>query len=91
MSADNDGFPCPHCGETLAPKAKFCRECGASDDFGWEEYDALDGHPDRAITLLAAVRLLASPVVERRVNELARRSLAWVVDGVMPKKFASKS
>jgi len=53
----------------------------------WEEFEALDGHVDQNISLLAAIRLLASPVVERRVHELAGRSLDWVVDGVMPKKL----
>ncbi|MFT5284976.1 MAG: nitrite reductase/ring-hydroxylating ferredoxin subunit [Planctomycetota bacterium] len=53
----------------------------------WEEYDALEGLSDQAIPLLAAVRFLASPVVERRVRELAGRSLDWVVEGVMPKKL----
>ncbi len=53
----------------------------------WEEFDALDGHVDQATSLLATVRLLASPIVERRVHELAGRSLQWVVNGVMPKKL----
>ncbi len=53
----------------------------------FEEYGALVDHPDRDWTLLSAVRFLASPVVERRVAETARRSIRWVHEGVMPKKL----
>ncbi len=42
-----DEFGCPHCGELLPANAKFCRHCGASDDFGWND-DALgaEGYED---------------------------------------------
>lgn len=34
---DDDYFTCPHCGAELPGSASFCRECGASEDSGWEE------------------------------------------------------
>ena len=52
----------------------------------FEEADALEGRPDRAWPVLAVVRFLASPVTERRVRETVRRSIRWVVDGVVPRK-----
>jgi len=33
----DDYFICPCCGAEVRVGAKFCRECGASDDFGWDE------------------------------------------------------
>jgi hypothetical protein len=53
----------------------------------FEEHAALDRSPDRRIGVLATVRLLASPLVERRVHEQAARSLRWVVDGAIPRKL----
>lgn len=53
----------------------------------FEEFDALADHPDRAWPLLAAVRFLASPVIERRVFEQVRRSIRWVAEGQMPRKL----
>ena len=35
--AEDDGFTWPACGAELPAKAKFCRECGASEEFGWNE------------------------------------------------------
>ena len=35
------GFPCPHCGEFVAAGARRCRECGASDEYGWN-HDQLE-------------------------------------------------
>ncbi len=37
---EDDYFICPCCGAKVRTGAKFCRECGASDEFGWDE----DGH-----------------------------------------------
>lgn len=37
---NDDCFICPHCGAEVPVNAEFCRECGASDEFGWDE----DGH-----------------------------------------------
>ena len=54
---------------------------------GFEEYDALADHPDRPFALLATIRFLASPIVERRVREAAVRSIRWVADGTMPAKL----
>ena len=28
---------CPNCGEDLPSARRFCRECGASDDSGWDD------------------------------------------------------
>jgi nitrite reductase/ring-hydroxylating ferredoxin subunit len=53
----------------------------------FEEYEALEGHPDRAWPLLACVRFLASPIIERRVFEQVRRSILWVAEGKMPRKL----
>lgn len=53
----------------------------------FEEYGALEGHPDRELVLAASIRLLASPLVERRVHQAAATSLRWVVDGEMPRKL----
>ena len=36
QSAD-DYFVCPCCGAEVPAKANFCRECGASDESGWDE------------------------------------------------------
>ena len=32
-------FRCPNCGADVPESAKFCRQCGASDDSGWGEND----------------------------------------------------
>ena len=53
----------------------------------FEERAALAGHPDRDLPLLAAVRFLASPVAERRLRATVARSIAWVVDGRVPRKL----
>ena len=53
----------------------------------FEEYEALEGHPDRAVPLCAVVRFLASPVAERRVHSGVRTSIAWVAEGRMPRKL----
>jgi len=53
----------------------------------FEEHAALAGHPGRDWPLLATLRFLASPVVERRVRESAERSIRWVAEGVMPRKL----
>ena|SRR5438067_1151215 len=34
---DQDFFICPCCGAEVAVGAPVCRECGASDEFGWDE------------------------------------------------------
>lgn len=52
-----------------------------------EERRALADHPDRDVPLLAAVRFLASPVVERRVAATVRTSIDWVVHGKVPRKL----
>ena len=36
MENDLHGL-CPHCGKPLKPSATFCRECGSSDESGWNE------------------------------------------------------
>ena len=33
----SDDFDCPCCGAAVQARANFCRECGASDDSGWNE------------------------------------------------------
>ena len=51
-AADDDWFACPNCGFELPTTATFCRECGASDDVGWNsasedgDYDYDDHHDD---------------------------------------------
>jgi len=35
-----DYFHCPNCGAEVPAGAKFCRQCGASDDSGWSDDDA---------------------------------------------------
>ena len=54
----------------------------------FDEYDALEGHADREIPVLAAVRFLASPVVERSVRGVVENSLRFVRDGVLPRKLS---
>jgi hypothetical protein len=34
---NDDYFICPCCGAQVRVGAVFCRECGASDEFGWDE------------------------------------------------------
>jgi hypothetical protein len=35
----DDYFVCPCCGADVRVGAVVCRECGASDDFGWDDGD----------------------------------------------------
>ena len=35
----DDYFLCPHCGAELPASATFCRECGSSEDSGWNKGD----------------------------------------------------
>jgi hypothetical protein len=35
MSFPSENFDCPCCGAEVSAGASFCRECGASDDSGW--------------------------------------------------------
>lgn len=35
MSFASENFDCPCCGAEVSAGASFCRECGASDDSGW--------------------------------------------------------
>jgi hypothetical protein len=53
----------------------------------FEEHEAMQGQPDREWPVLAAVRFLASPVVERQVHRTVRTSIRWVADGVTPRKL----
>jgi hypothetical protein len=32
-----ESFDCPCCGAEVAAGARFCRECGASEESGWNE------------------------------------------------------
>jgi ribosomal protein L40E len=42
--ASDDYFLCPCCGARLAVDAKFCRECGADAEVGWDP-EGLDSGP----------------------------------------------
>lgn len=53
----------------------------------WEEFARLADHPRRALPLMALVRFLASPLVERRVHQTVGTSLRWVKDGEIPRKL----
>ncbi|MFN7973379.1 MAG: Rieske (2Fe-2S) protein [Acidobacteriota bacterium] len=53
----------------------------------FEERAALGASADRDVPVLAAVRFLSSPVVERRVHQAARASIAWVAEGITPRKL----
>ena len=53
----------------------------------FEEQAALEGHPGQGDPILAAVRFLASPLVERRVHEAVGTSIRWVDEGTMPRKL----
>lgn len=35
MPFASENFDCPCCGAEVSAGASFCRECGASDDSGW--------------------------------------------------------
>jgi len=39
------------------------------------------------VPVLAAVRMLASPIKERRVAELVGSSIDWVLHGKLPRKL----
>lgn len=39
-------FSCPHCGATVSGRASFCRECGASDESGWNDDVSTDVDTD---------------------------------------------
>ena len=43
MSRENAYFVCPHCGAEVPASKHFCRECGASDEIGWEADGPWDG------------------------------------------------
>lgn len=43
---DGDYFVCPHCGSDVPAGASFCRECGASDESGWDDDEIADALPD---------------------------------------------
>ncbi len=53
----------------------------------FEEWDAMEGHPDRDHLLFALIRFLASDVQERRVRDQVTTSIRWVADGVIPRKL----
>ena len=53
----------------------------------FEEHEALAGHPDSDVPLLATVRFLASPVQERRIRPTVHTSIGWVVDRIVPRKL----
>jgi hypothetical protein len=42
----DDYFVCPCCGADVKAGKNFCRECGASDDFGWREEGLSDDEVD---------------------------------------------
>jgi hypothetical protein len=42
QSQEDDYFVCPHCGADVPVHAAFCRECGASDESGWDDDHDLD-------------------------------------------------
>ena len=52
-----------------------------------EETAALEGHPDREGPLSAVVRMLTSPLAERRVEQLVTTSIRWVDGGHVPRKL----
>ncbi|MDP6539617.1 MAG: Rieske (2Fe-2S) protein [Planctomycetota bacterium] len=52
-----------------------------------EETVALEGHPHRELPLCAVARMLASPLAERRVEQLVTTSIRWVVGGHVPRKL----
>jgi hypothetical protein len=52
-----------------------------------EETAALEGHPDREGPLSAVVRMLTSPLAERRVVQLVTTSIRWVDGGHVPRKL----
>ncbi|MHC4398853.1 MAG: zinc ribbon domain-containing protein [Planctomycetota bacterium] len=35
--SNDDSFVCPACGAEVPAGKDFCRACGASDEFGWDE------------------------------------------------------
>ncbi len=39
----DDAFSCPHCGAPVSSTARFCRECGADDDVGWNDLPIEEG------------------------------------------------
>jgi uncharacterized membrane protein YvbJ len=46
MTAEDDYFVCPNCGEDVAIDSSFCRECGASGESGWEDEWSEDDSED---------------------------------------------
>ncbi len=40
---EDDYFVCPHCGSDVPTGAASCRECGASDESGWDDDDGIAG------------------------------------------------
>ncbi|KAA3604980.1 MAG: Rieske (2Fe-2S) protein [Planctomycetota bacterium] len=53
----------------------------------FEEFRALSSHAMAKLPVLALIRLLASPVQERRLQETVGNSIRWVAEGIMPKKL----
>ena len=38
----DEDFECPNCGSPVRAGARFCRQCGASDESGWGEEEWQD-------------------------------------------------
>ncbi len=53
----------------------------------FEEYEVAADSPGRALPVLATVRMLSSPIQERRIREAVQRSIEWVGEGKMPRKL----
>lgn len=53
----------------------------------FEEREAAGDSADRDLPLEAAVRFLASPIVERRTRQTVETSIRWVAEGAVPKKL----
>ncbi len=52
-----------------------------------EMYEEFEGHFGQCVGLLAVVRFLALGIQERSVRDMVGTSIAWVVDGKIPKKL----
>lgn len=81
---------CPHCGEALEKKARFCRHCGSDDETGWSpdvEYHSVE-LPEASSDLEGASD--GEPTLQRR-RTICIIALAVGAFALIPSRFGEAS